>query len=76
MPESRARGGLMQRPVRLAAVVLPPSHLDRVGGQVFAADVVVLADLGAAQAGEEALGLVRAGAVQAKATEWLMRRIS
>jgi hypothetical protein len=45
------------RAVGLAPVVLAPRHLAGIGVQV-AADAVVLADLGPAQAGEERLGLV------------------
>ncbi len=66
MAQRRARSGLEISSVRLAAVVLPPRHLRRVEAQVSPADMVVLADLGAAQAGKEALGLVGASAVQAE----------
>lgn len=48
-----------------AAMVLTPSHLASVGGEVGAGDVVMHAHLGAAKAGEERLGLVGAGAVSA-----------
>jgi len=63
MGQRRRRSGLVQRPVRHPALVLTPGHLDGIGSQVLAADVVVLAQLGAAQTGEVAFGLVRAGAV-------------
>lgn len=53
------------RPVRLAAIVLALRHLARVSMEVRAGDVVMLADLGTAQAGEERLGLIGAGAVEA-----------
>ena len=42
------------------AIVFPPIHLRRVGSQVLAADPVMNTGLGTAQAGEEALGQVRA----------------
>ena len=63
MRQRRARSGQMQRPIGLPPVVLPPSHLSRIGEQILAADVMVLPHLGAAQPAEVALGLVRAGAV-------------
>ena len=64
MRQRRRRRGLVQRPVRHPAAILPPRHLDGVGREVLAADVVVLAQLGAAQTREVAFGLVRARAVQ------------
>lgn len=42
-----------------AAVVFPPRHFDRVGREVRAGDVVMNTNLSAADAGEEAFGLVR-----------------
>ena len=66
MAQRRARSSLVQRSVSLPAVVLAPSHLGGVEPQVVAADMVVLADLGATEAGKEALRLVRAGAAQAE----------
>ena len=63
MRQRRSRGGLVQRPIRHPATIFPPRHLDGVGQQVLAADVMVLAQLGAAQAREVAFGLVRASAV-------------
>jgi hypothetical protein len=38
----------MQRTVRLPPVIFLPSHLARISVQVLAADVMMLADLGAA----------------------------
>lgn len=53
----------VRRPVILTPHILAPCHLTGVEAQVDAADVVMLADLGATQAREVALGLVGAGAV-------------
>ncbi len=39
--------GVMQSTIRHAAVIFAPRHLDGVGSEIFAADVVMLADLGA-----------------------------
>ncbi len=66
MPERRACSGHVQRPVRLAAVILPPSHFKGVAEQIAPADVVLLAHLSAAQAAEVALSLVCAGSVEAE----------
>ena len=63
MRQRRSRSGLVQRPVRHPPPILAPGHLDGVGQQVLAADVVVLTQLGAAQAGEVAFGLVGAGTI-------------
>ena len=52
-----------QGSVRPAAVILPPCHLLGIGCEVAPADMVVLSDLGTAQAGEEAFRLIGAGAV-------------
>src|SRR5215213_9548409 len=49
--------------VGLPAHILAPRHLPGVEAEIHAADVVVLAELGPAQAAEEALGLIGAGAV-------------
>lgn len=53
MRQRRCRNRLVLIPVRHPPMVLFPSHLASVADQVFAADVVVLAELGPAQAGEE-----------------------
>ena len=50
--------------VRLAAVILAPSHLGRIGLKIRASDMMMNADLGAAHAGEEGLGLIGASAVR------------
>lgn len=63
MRQCRARGGLVERPVRHPAPILAPSHLAGVEAEILAADVMVLADLGATEAGEERLRLVGASAV-------------
>lgn len=64
-------GGARDEGVLLAvahsAIVLAPSHLTSVGGEVGAGDVVVNAHLGPAQAGEERLGLIGAGFIEAVA---------
>src|SRR4051812_27438326 len=52
--------------VGLPAPVFPPRHLARVEAEIDAADVVVLADLGPAQAAEEAFRLIGAGPVVAE----------
>ena len=52
--------------VVLAAPILVPRALTRVERQVDTADVMVLAELGPAQAREVALGLIGAGAVVAE----------
>ena len=49
--------------VGLAAHILAPCHLASIEAEVDAADVVVLAELGPAQAREVALGLIGAGAI-------------
>ena len=49
--------------VVLAAHVLAPRHLAGIEAEIVAADPVVLAELGAAQAREVALGLIGAGAI-------------
>jgi hypothetical protein len=49
--------------IRPAAVVPAPCHLVAVGAEMPPADVMVNAHLGAAQTGEVAFRLVRAGAV-------------
>ena len=43
-----------------APVVLTPRHFGRIGGEVRAGDMMVNADLGAADAREERLGVIRA----------------
>ena len=67
LPHGRGAEGhqLEQHSVRLATVIFPPRHFASVTGQVDAADVVVLAEFGAAQPGEEAFRHVGAGFVQA-----------
>ncbi len=54
---------MVLHPVRHPAAILAPRHLDGVGRQILAADVVVLTQLSATQAGEVAFGSVGAGAV-------------
>ena len=61
MAERRLRHGEVLLTVGHSAVVLAPRHLLAVGFEVGAGDVVVDADLGAANAGEERLGAVGAG---------------
>lgn len=63
--ERGARDHLVLPTVADAAVVLAPRHLGGIGCEVGAGDVVVNAHLGASEAGEERLGLVRAGFVGA-----------
>ena len=65
MAQRRCRSGLMLRPVRHPAAILAPRHLGGIEAEILAADVVVLADLGATQAREEALYLIGARAVLA-----------
>lgn len=50
MRQGRTRHHQVQRAVALAAVVLTPSHLAGIGAEVLAADAVMNAHLGAAQA--------------------------
>jgi hypothetical protein len=50
-------------PIRNAAMILTPSNLAGTGSEIRASDMVMLANFGAAHAGEKALGLVRAGAL-------------
>lgn len=63
--QRRAEDGDVLGLVVGAAVVLAPSGLSRVLVEVLLGDVVVLADDGAAQAGEVAFRLIGAGAVKA-----------
>ena len=44
--------------IRLAAVVLAPWHFGRIGAEVHAGDPTIAANLGAADAREERLGLI------------------
>ena len=44
-----------------APAIFPPGHLRRIRRKVLAADMVMSANLGAAEAGEKRLRLVRAG---------------
>jgi hypothetical protein len=60
VPKRGASNDLEQRAVVLAAVILAPRHLARIGVQVDA-DPVMLTDLGAAEAREVALREVGAG---------------
>ncbi len=65
LPAHRMPGGSGGDQPELRAVVPPamilaPRHLPRVGGEVGAGDVMMRSDLGAAQAREERLRLVRA----------------
>ena len=57
MRQRRRRSGMVQPTVRHPAVILTPSDLDGVGSKVLAANVVVLPDLGAAEAGEVSIVL-------------------
>ena len=61
MPERRLGSHKVLLTVRHPAVILALRHLARVGREIRPGDVVVDADLGAAQAGEERLGLISAG---------------
>ena len=45
--QRRSLRGLVQRLIRQPPPVRPPRHLDGIGRQVFAADVVVLVQFGA-----------------------------
>lgn len=60
MPQGRVRSHKVLLTIRHAAVVLAPRHFLAVGLEVRAGDMVVDADFSAADAGEEALGSVRA----------------
>ena len=51
------------RSVGLAAHILAPCHLAGILAKIFAADTVVLAELGTAQASEIAFNLIGAGAI-------------
>ena len=64
MRQSRAGNSDELLTVGDAAVVLTPCHFVGVGAQITAGDVVVNADLGAADAAEKALRHVRASAAQ------------
>ncbi len=63
MGQRRRRSGVVQPAVCRPAAILAPSHLGGVEAEVLAADVVMLADLSAAQAGEEAFRLIGARAI-------------
>lgn len=61
MRESGARDDGVLAAVGHAAVVLAPSHLTSVGGEVRAGDPVMHTHLGTAQPGKVALSLIGAG---------------
>ena len=50
-------------PVAHPPMILTPRHFSGIGGEISAADMVMGPDFGAAQAGEETLGLIRASVV-------------
>lgn len=66
MPQRRTRRHLLQPTIEHPPRILPPSDLTSIEAEISPADVVVLADLGAAEAGEVGHGLVGARAVQAE----------
>ena len=65
MGKGRPGHGKMLRPVGLPAIILFPSHLASVSVQVFAADMVVLANFRPAHPAVKTLRYVCASAVQA-----------
>ena len=62
MRQRRRRDHKILFAIRDAAVILAPSDFARIGLKVAACDMVMLANFSAADAGKEALGLVRARA--------------
>ena len=47
MSQCRRNSGLMKPTISYAAIILTPNHLNGVCGKILAADVMMLADLGA-----------------------------
>jgi hypothetical protein len=66
MTKRRRRNRAVLFAVRNAAIVFAPCDLGCIGVQVQAADVMVLAKLGAAQPRKVGLGLIGAGAILAE----------
>jgi hypothetical protein len=59
IPHRQHRHAIDLKAVRVAPMILTPGALLREPGEVRAGEVVMMADLGAAHAGEERLGVVR-----------------